>query len=470
MGGRIVAALLSLIIVVAAGYAWATYRQFNTTVERVDAIDKKTQPKKDVDGKARNILMVGIDDRDSITEKERREIGVPSDGGSLNTDTMMILHVPADGKKASVISFPRDSWVTIAEGFGQGKLNSAYADGVQKYGKSKGWQVLVETLQDLTGLTIDHFVAVNLYGFYTISKAIGGVSVCLNRSYTREETNAGLALPKGKFTVSGKSAIAFVRQRDYLPRGDLDRIVRQQYFLSAAFRKVESAGVLLNPFKLHDLLGAVGSSLLTDPKLDLLSLGRQFALMSDGDISYRTIPNNGPTLFYPDGVETSIVEINTAAIPAFVRQLDHKGNPAYDAAHAASPGSVTVDVLNGTDIVGLAGRNGDQLQQLGFKINTVDSTDTTATTTIEYPTGMEAQAKAVANAVHGAKVVPTSSVQRVTLVLGVNGVQVNGLARSSSGSAGSAGSGGSSASKTATTKPATNRSTTASTGSLGCIN
>jgi hypothetical protein len=263
-------------------------------------------------------------------------------------------------------------------------------------------------------------------------------------------------------TIKGSQALAFVRQRHGLPRGDLDRIVRQQYFLSAAFRKVESAGVLLNPFKLHRLLNAVGSSLLTDPTLDLLSLGRQFALMSDGDISYRTIPNNGPALIYPDGVETSIVEVNAAAIPSFIQQLDHRGNPAYDSAKAAAPGSVTVDVLNGTDTAGLAGRNGDQLKRLGFHVNTVDSTDVTTATTVEYPTGLEAQAKAVAAAVHGAKVVVTSSVQRVTLVLGTNGVQVNGLQDATSGAASSA--------VAPATRSAPSGKPAAAPATLGCIN
>ena len=148
------------------------------------AIEKKDAPKKDIDGKAQNILIVGIDDRDTATSKELKEIGVPRDGGSMNTDTMMILHVPADGKRARVISFPRDLWVDIP-GVGEQRLNSAYVYGVQKMGKSRGWQLLVHTLENLTGLTIDHFAAVDLIGFYRISNAIGGVPVCLNRSYSK---------------------------------------------------------------------------------------------------------------------------------------------------------------------------------------------------------------------------------------------------------------------------------------------
>ena len=473
---RLVVAIVSLVILVGSGWAWATFKNFTDHIPHGPAVPGLNGAV-DPDGKAVDILLTGNDSRAGASAAELRALSTANDGGSVNTDTMMVLHIPADGSQATVISFPRDSWVSIP-GHGKGKINSAYSYGytdAKSAGKSEmqaqgaGLITTIRTINALTGLHIDHYMQVNLLGFYRISNAIGGVTVCLNKAQNASTDSdaygsgySGINLPKGVSTIKGSQALAFVRQRHGLPRGDLDRIVRQQYFLSAAFRKVESAGVLLNPFKLHDLLNAVGSSLLTDPKLDLLSLGRQFALMSDGDISYVTIPNNGPTMIYPDGVATSIVEINNAAIPSFVQQLEHKGNSAYAAAKAAAPASVTVDVLNGTDTVGLAGRNGDALKRLGFVINTVDSTDTTAATTVEYPPGLEAQAKAVANAVHGAKVVPTSSVQRVTLVLGTNGVQANGLDRPSAGASAPAGQ--------STAAKHTGTPATKNTGSLGCIN
>ena len=118
---------------------------------------------------------------------------------------------------------------------------------------------------------------VSLLGFYRISNAIGGVTVCLNAaqnaSTDKDEFGhgySGINLPKGVSVIKGKQALAFVRQRHGLPHGDLDRIKRQQYFLKAAFEKITSAGVLLNPFKMRDLLDAVGKSLLVDPKLNLV--------------------------------------------------------------------------------------------------------------------------------------------------------------------------------------------------------
>jgi hypothetical protein len=206
----------------------------------------------------------------------------------------------------------------------------------------------------------------------------------------------------------------------------------------------------------------VGSSLLVDPTLDLLKLGRQFQEMSAGNITFKTIPNDGAQLIYPDGVETSIVQVDTAAMPGFIRQLQGKNaDPGLAGAKAATPSSVTVDVLNGTQTVGRAGRNADQLRALGFKVNNILSTTPSADTVIEYPSGKESEAKAVSGAVPGANLVQTSSVDRVTLVIGANGVQVKGLATSKPATG---------KSKPTSTKQPAKTSVAAKTSGLGCIN
>jgi hypothetical protein len=228
--------------------------------------------------------------------------------------------------------------------------------------------------------------------------------------------------------IKGSQALAFVRQRHGLPGGDLDRIRRQQYFLSAAFDKVLSGGVLLNPFKLHNLLTAVGSSLMTDPGLNPISLARQLQELAGGNIKYATIPNDGAQLIYPDGVATSIVAVDSAAIPGFVNRLQGKpADPALAGARPAVPADVTLDVLNGTTISRLAGRNADALRAAGFHVDVVDSTEPTAATTIEYPNGGQSAAKAVAVQVPGAELAETGSVHKVTLVLGSNGVEAKAL-------------------------------------------
>lgn len=474
---RIVAAAASFVILITSGLAWATFQNFTNSVPHGAAVPRLAPGAKDVDGRDQNILLIGNDSRAGASAAELKALSAGHDTGLENTDTMMVLHVPSDGSKATIISFPRDSWVSIP-GHGKDKINAAYGDGYasarsagkrERAAQSAGIILAIKTINALTGLHIDHYMQVNLLGFYRISNAIGGVTVCLNAAQN-PKTDAdqfghgysGINLPKGISVIKGTQALAFVRQRHGLPHGDLDRIRRQQYFLGAAFRKVTSAGVLLNPFKLHNLLGAVGSSLLTDPTLHLLDLGREFEQMSVGKITFKTIPNQGPQLIYPDGVETAIVQVDTAALPGFIRQLQGKpADPGLAAAKPATPSSVTVDVLNGTDVAGVAGRNADQLRTLGFKVNVIDSTDASADTVVEYPSGTQAQAKAVDAVVKGAQLVQTANVDRVTLVLGANHLQVNGL-------------GGSTPARHSTKAPAKKKpakSAVASrTGGLGCIN
>ncbi|MGN6608427.1 MAG: LCP family protein [Jatrophihabitans sp.] len=435
-------AVLSLLIFVASGVAWAMYKNFTGDVRTGGAVPADAT---DADGAAENILLVGNDTRDGATPAELNALHVGPNEGTVNADTMMVLHIPGNGGRPSLVSFPRDSWVTIP-GHGQNKLNAAYpiaynaakaAGRTEVQAESARLLLTIATIHALTGLHIDHYVQVNLLGFYRISKAIGGITVCLNAaqnaSTDRDEFGSGYSgidLPKGVSTIEGDQALAFVRQRHGLPHGDLDRIRRQQYFLSAAFDKIASAGVLLNPFKLNKLLHAVGSSLLIDPGLDLTSLAQQFMSLTSGRITFTTLPNTGPQLIYPDGVETAIVGVDRAAIPDFLRGLDGQA-PTLAKIAAAAPGDTTVDVLNGTDTPRLAAKNADQLIALHFKVNTVGSTDQTPLTTIVYPARDAAQARALLAAVRGARTVQSDTVSRVTLRLGSNGVQVRGLAAAS---------------------------------------
>ena len=441
---RVAAAAVSFVLMVTSGVAWASYRNFSASVPHGSPVPALAAGATDADGADQNILLVGSDSRAGATAAELRALSTQNDGGTVNTDTMMVLHVPANGSRPTIVSFPRDSWVDIP-GNGKGKINAAYPDGYiaaknrglgEQAAESAGLIMTIRTINALTGLHIDHYMQVDLLGFYRISNAIGGVTVCLTKAQNPTTDSdafgkgySGINLPAGVSVIKGSQALAFVRQRHGLPNGDLDRIRRQQYFLSAAFHKVTSAGVVLNPFKLRNLLGAVGSSLLTDPSLNLVSLAQQFEAISAGQISYLTIPNDGPQVIYPDGVETAIVKIDKAAMPGFLLRLEGKPvDSAMKSAVAAQPSSVTVDVLNGTQTAGLAGSNATALKSIGFKVNTVDSTDATAKTAIEYPAGSEAQAKSLVAAVPGAALVETATVTRATLVIGNNGVQVRGLA------------------------------------------
>jgi LCP family protein required for cell wall assembly len=415
----IVAGLLATSVVVVSGWAWWTYRDFSTKISRVDALSGPGKPTKDIDGKDQNILIAGNDDRDTATDAELAQLGTTRDGGSLNTDTMMLVHVPANGAKATVISFPRDSYVAIP-GFGSNKLNSVYPDGYTSTNgsaaakRTAGARLLVRVIQDLTGLTIDHFVQVDLLGFYRISNAIGGVPVVLCQA--QHEINSGIDLPAGRSVIKGKQALAFVRQRYGLPNGDFDRIKRQQYFLSAAFRQITSAGTLLNPFKLKNLLTAVDRSLQMDPTLNPLALAQQMQSLTADNITFKTIPTDG----LGSNDAGSVVLVNPAEVRQFVQGLIKPPTPAKASTVPAS--TVIVDVLNGSSVAGAATASANVLKAAGFVIGRIDNTANTDSTVIEYPSGQQAQASTVAAHVPNATLRPDNSVSHVTLVLGANGV------------------------------------------------
>lgn len=344
--GRFLGALLSISLLLAAGYYWQTFRNIQKNVKQYD-IAVGNRPTKsngstapDFDGKDLNILLVGNDDRSNMTNAEVRALKVGRDGGSLATDTMMIVHVPADGSKATLISLPRDTVVDIPDGYRRNKLNSPYASAyvdARNNGASTdqarlaGANLLVKTITDLTGLTINHYVQIDLLGFYRISKAIGGVPVNLCNNVSDPvipgEGGSGLKLSKGYHKISGVQALEFVRQRHNLPHGDFDRVRRQQYFLTSAFRQVASVGILT---KLKDIGDAVTSSLYVDKGFNILDIARQLEHLTANNIIGRTIP----TYTDADG--------NITADPAKVQKFIANLFAKQTAKPTTSPGSPTV--------------------------------------------------------------------------------------------------------------------------------
>ena len=409
---KVAAAFLSVLVLLASGVMWVLYRDFTGNVGRVDAIGATVD---DVDGEDMNILLVGSDDRTNATEEELQELSTTS-VASNSTDTMMLVHVPADGRKATAISFPRDSWVEIP-GQGTHKLNSAFVRGAGTGAgrdEDKGRQLLVQTISELSGLKVDHYVEVDLLGFYRITKAIGGVEVCLTKA--QQESDSGIDLPKGRSTIEGKQALSFVRQRKGLPRGDLDRIVRQQYFLGATFRKVTSLGVLTNPIKLKRLLDAVGSSLRMDADLDPLQLAGQIRGLAAGNVEFRTIPTEGNGT--RDG--QSVVLVDESALPAFFASVIDPPE-AKAPVKPAARSEVTIDVFNGSGRGGLAGTTATALRKAGFAIGgtaNADRRDYTKTE-IRYGPRSEAKARAVLAVIPGGRLVQRDDVgDGVQLVLG----------------------------------------------------
>lgn len=324
--------VLSIALLVLAGYAFYTYRSINNGVTRFDIgtgrpdTQNTNKSTTHFDAKDYNILLVGNDDRTNMTADERHKLHTSADGGSMNTDTMMILHVPANGKKAVLISLPRDSYVDIP-GHTQNRLNAAYPDGYAALNsgsvndrKQAGARLLTQTVSNLTGLTINHYVQVSLLGFYEISNAIGGVPIDLCRSVDDSAAansaaglprGSGFKMSKGKHTISGVTALEFVRQRHFLANGDLDREKRQQYFLTAAFRQVAGPAIIT---KLNGLGDAVKRNIYIDSGLNLTDLALQLEALSANNITSHTIPNYAEKINGMDvqGVDPAKVQAKVA--------------------------------------------------------------------------------------------------------------------------------------------------------------
>ena len=344
LGAKIVAALMSFSIVFLSAYVWVNYRKLDNGLRRL-SISTGTQPNAtgrvaDIDGKDQNLLVIGNDDRSTMTDREVRQLKTGRDGGSLATDTMIIVHVPADGSKATLISLPRDSYVRIP-GYGMDKLNSAYASaytatrGNTDAKRAAGANLLIRTITSLTGLTIDHFLQVDLIGFYRISNALGGVTVNLCHA-VNDPDYSHLVMSAGEHRIKGVQALEFVRQRHGLPNGDIDRTARQRYFLTAAFRSVTSAGTLLNSRKLASLVSAVDESIYVDRTFSLASLIKQMSNLSANNIAGNSIPYER----YATVDVGSVLIVNPAKVKVFVNNLIHPQTPAGSpGAPAGSPAS-----------------------------------------------------------------------------------------------------------------------------------
>jgi LCP family protein required for cell wall assembly len=188
-----------------------------------------------------NWLIVGSDSRAGLNAEDQERLAT-GDAKGQRTDTMMLLHIPDNDTKPTLVSLLRDSYVDIP-GKGRNKLNAAYALG--------GPKLLAQTVETNTGLRLDHYVEIGFGGFADMVDAVGGVDMCLKAPIN--DPLAGINLPAGCQELDGQQALGYVRTRA-TPRADLDRVIHQREFIGALTDKVTSPGTLLNPFRLVPLI------------------------------------------------------------------------------------------------------------------------------------------------------------------------------------------------------------------------
>ena len=377
---------------------------FDQRIDRVTVSTLGDGP--DVDGGDTNYLLVGSDSREGLTEEELAEARTTGKGGGEGTltDTIVLVHVPGGGGEPTLVSFPRDSFVDIP-GFGEGRINSAYARGAAS-ADSTGPAVLVSTVQELSGLQIDHYLEVGFISFLRITDALGGVEV--NLCNATADPMSGVDLPAGEQRLAGGDALAFVRQRAGLPGGDLDRIARQQYFLGAVARQVLSPGTLLRPDRVLRVMGAVSSSIRADEDLstfDLARLGLRLRGAASGGLQFQTVPVADPNARVGGA---SVVLLDEAALPGFFAGLSPESQDDEEppATVQVAPEAVQLAVLNGTDRGGLASEAAAALQAQGYTVSRTGNADQqdVGTSVVLHGSARADSARTVAASVPGAEV------------------------------------------------------------------
>jgi LCP family protein required for cell wall assembly len=439
---RIALVVASALVMALTGTAWVLYRDVTARITTTDVIAGGG------DGGDQNILLVGVDSRTDaqgrpLPPEVQRMLSSGPDTGVLNSDTIILLHVPEGGAAATAFSIPRDAYVNIP-GYRRDKINAAYPatkaraaerlaaegvrdpDQVEAESAEEGRSALIRTVEDLTGQTIDHYAEVNLLGFHNLTTAIGGVDVCLRNPVN--DPLSGARFPAGRQTISGTDALAFVRQRHGLPDSDMSRIRRQQVFLAAVADKILAGGTLADPARLGALVNAAQQSLVIDDGWDLLGFAREAADLAAGDLQFVTIPTTGRET----NTRGDVVLVEPRAVEEFVEQQIAQQAAAAAAAEDANavpppPADLVasryvVDVRNGSAMGGMAASVAEHLRGLGFERGIVDNADTTETSVVRYAGPDGEAARVVAEQLGDIDVEPDGTVARghLHVVLGTD--------------------------------------------------
>ncbi|GAA3393779.1 LCP family protein [Cryptosporangium minutisporangium] len=284
--GLVIGAVIVLIVLLAGGCGLAYVTNLDEKLNRTDAFSGLGErPGKSVEG-TKNILILGSDSRDGGAYDPNAK---PNTGEVKNerADTIMVLHIPADHSKAYIISIPRDTYVSVPELNGNGgaraKINAAFAWG--------GIPLTVKTVENFTGVKIDHVAKIDFNGFKAMTDALGGVKVTVDK--TVYDPRSKRTFKAGVNELDGDAALDYVRQRYNLPRGDFDRVQRQQIFLRALMQKATESGTLSNPVKLKKFLDAATTSLTVDNAFSLKDMALEFRGLRPGDLSFVTSPHLG---------------------------------------------------------------------------------------------------------------------------------------------------------------------------------
>ncbi|WP_163726090.1 LCP family protein [Mycolicibacterium psychrotolerans] len=423
---RVVSVIVTLAIVVGTGVAWGKIRSFESGINHVSPVALGEGGE---DG-AIDVLLVGMDSRtdahgNPLSQEELATLRA-GDDVSTNTDTIILVRIPNNGRSATAISIPRDSYVE-APGIGKMKINGVYGSVhlekmkelveqqgedptvAEKEATEAGREELIKTVANLTGVTVDHYAEIGLLGFALITDALGGVNVCLKDAVY--EPLSGADFPAGWQKLDGPQALSFVRQRHDLPRGDLDRVTRQQAFMASLAHEVISSKTLSSPATLNRLEDAVQRSVVLSDGWNIMDFADQLTKLSGGNVAFATIPIVEEAGWSDDGMQ-SVVRVNPSEVKDWVESLLHDQDEGKTEELAYSNDQTTADVINDSDVNGLAAAVSQVLTGKGFAAGNVGNNEGAKVTNsqVQAAKSDDMGAQAVAEELGGLPIVQDASV------------------------------------------------------------
>lgn len=425
-----------LVLGAAAILAGAVYAKLNGNITSI-SLYKYSRPQmthEDTQGnRPLNILVMGSDTRAG------KDGFYGSNDHAPLSDSTMLVHVNAERTNAYLISIPRDTMVSrpSCQAYkGQGTVpavnpvmfNTALAVG--------GPACTVHTVENMTGLFIDHFIEVDFEGFKRLVNAVDGVDVCLPNNVS--DYHAKLYLKKGRHHIYGATALAFARERYQIGNGgDLGRIKLQQQLVGSLLTKLHSQQVLFNPARLYKLGDIATKSITTDTGLgsvkDLITLGSELRSIPPDRITFATMPTEP---YAPDhnrlqpkqpqartlwaALRADSLGTGASPSPSPSPSASPGASPSESPAPTVTPGTVSLVVLNGTGTNARAANAAKALRGLGYGTRYIGNAATSnhTTTLIEYPAGSSAQASTLQRGLPGARLMQAPGLTSITVVVG----------------------------------------------------
>ena len=427
---RVIATVAAVTVVLVTGVAWSKVRSFEDGIYHVFAPSLGHGG----DDGAIDILLVGMDSRtdahgNPLSAQELASLRA-GDETATNTDTIILVRIPNNGKSATAISIPRDTYVS-APGMGKTKINGVYGqtkeekrvrlvesgmapDEAEREGTEAGREALIKTVADLTGVTVDHYAEIGLLGFSLITDALGGVNVCLKEPVY--EPLSGADFPAGWQKLNGPQALSFVRQRHELPRGDLDRVVRQQVVMASLAHQVISGKTLSSPATMKRLQQAIQRSVVLSSGWDVMDFVNQLQKLAGGKVAFATIPVLDESGWSDDGMH-SVVRVDPHQVQDWVAGLLQDQAKGKTEELAYTPAKTSASVLNDTDINGLAASVSEVLTTKGFTAGMVGNNDAAhvSGSQVQAAKSDDLGAKAVAKELGGLPVIANASVPQGTV-------------------------------------------------------